>query len=196
MPRKPPNQTEQDMELWHKVKATAKPLARKSKVALPPPAAAPKPAVPKTKEPNPAPLTPRKIDITPSLKPIPAPPRPKDETKGNVAGLDTATLDKLRKGLLPIAARLDLHGYIEEEAHLALSRFIRESHHNGRRCVLVITGKGSAGIKRPSGRGLLQENVPRWLKEAALKPLILHVTTARPNHGGAGALYVLLKKRR
>lgn len=195
MSRKTPDQTKQDMELWHKVKATAKPLARKSKVALPPPA--PKPATIKAKAPNePQAPTPRRIDITPSLKPLPAPPRPKDESNGNVAGLDSATLDKLRKGLLPIAARLDLHGYIEEEAHLALARFIRESHHNGRRCVLVITGKGSAGIKRPSGRGLLQENVPRWLKEAALKPLILHVTTARPNHGGAGALYVLLKKRR
>ena len=61
-----------------------------------------------------------------------------------------------------------------------------------RRCVLVITGKGSVA----SGKGgVLRQMVPRWLNEPALRRHIVAITNAPESNGGAGALYVLLKSR-
>jgi DNA-nicking Smr family endonuclease len=91
---------------------------------------------------------------------------------------------------MPIEARLDLHGLTQAEAHHALSRFIAGSRAVGRRCVLVITGHG-----RFSG-GVLKQAVPRWLHEAEMRPHILAISPAQPQHGGAGALYVLLRRFR
>jgi DNA-nicking Smr family endonuclease len=62
----------------------------------------------------------------------------------------------------------------------------------GRRCVLVITGKG---IWR-SEAGILREMVPRWLNEAPNRARVLAIAHAQPRHGGQGALYVLLKRKR
>jgi len=58
--------------------------------------------------------------------------------------------------------------------------------------VLVITGKGG----RTSGDGVLRAAVPRWLNEAPNRTRLLAFTPAQPKHGGAGALYLLLRRRR
>jgi DNA-nicking Smr family endonuclease len=60
------------------------------------------------------------------------------------------------------------------------------------RTVLVITGKGGFG----DARGVLREAVPRWLNEGDLRPRVLSCAWAQPKHGGAGALYVLLRRQR
>jgi DNA-nicking Smr family endonuclease len=91
-----------------------------------------------------------------------------------------------------IDGRIDLHGLHQAEAHRELAHFIADSFAAGRRLVLVITGKGAG----EGGRGVLRAAAPRWLNEAPLREKILAVREARPQHGGAGALYVLLKRRR
>jgi DNA-nicking Smr family endonuclease len=106
------------------------------------------------------------------------------------AGIDRANAERLKRGRRPIEARLDLHGMIQAEAHAALSRFIVGSRAAGRRCVLVITGHG-----RISG-GVLKQSVPRWLHEPAMRRHLLAIAPAQPQHGGAGALYVLLRRTR
>jgi DNA-nicking Smr family endonuclease len=106
------------------------------------------------------------------------------------AGLDRSSALRLKRGDMPIAARLDLHGMTQAEAHRALVRFVAEAHAAGKRNVLVITGKGSGG-----GEGVLRRAVPRWLEEAATRALVLTVEPARPRHGGNGALYVLLRRK-
>ena len=58
--------------------------------------------------------------------------------------------------------------------------------------MLVITGRGLG----PNGSGVLKSAVPRWLSEAGLRRRILAVAAAQPRHGGAGALYLLLRRRR
>jgi len=108
------------------------------------------------------------------------------------SGIDRANAERLRRGLHPIEARLDLHGMTQAEAHLALAAFIHRSHEAGRRCVLVITGRGFG----PKGPGVLKLAVPRWLEEAGLRRQILAVAPARPRDGGSGALYVLLRRHR
>jgi DNA-nicking Smr family endonuclease len=107
-----------------------------------------------------------------------------------IAGIDRATGKWLKQGLCPIEARLDLHGMTQTEAHRALDGFVRAALAAGRRSLLVITGGGTG---RP---GILRSAVPRWLDEDQLRRQILAVAAARPRHGGAGALYVLLRRRR
>ncbi len=101
-------------------------------------------------------------------------------------GIDRANAEKLKRGRRAIEARLDLHGLTQAEAHQALARFIAGSRAAGRRCVLVITGNGRLGI--------LKQAVPRWLNEAGLRRHLLAIAPAQPQHGGAGALYLLLRK--
>jgi DNA-nicking Smr family endonuclease len=108
------------------------------------------------------------------------------------AGLDRATAERLKRGLWAIEARLDLHGMTQPEAHRALAEFVGVSSSQGRRCVLVVTGRG-LGRDQP---GILKSAVPRWLDEAVMRRQILAVAAAQPRHGGAGALYLLLRRRR
>ena len=108
------------------------------------------------------------------------------------SGIDRANAERLKRGLHPIEARLDLHGKTQAAAHHALAAFIHSSSDAGRRCVLVITGRGFG----PSGPGVLKSAVPRWLEEVGLRGKILAIAPAQPRDGGAGALYLLLRRRR
>lgn len=116
--------------------------------------------------------------------------------------VDGNTLRRFKKGEMPIEARLDLHGMSQPQAYDALRRFILSSQAAGHRCVIVITGKGlSGGVREPKHwtdpeSGVLKRSVPGWLRDPALKPHILQVSPAQPKHGGAGALYVLLRRKR
>jgi DNA-nicking Smr family endonuclease len=107
------------------------------------------------------------------------------------SGIDRANAERLKRGLHRIEARLDLHGMTQAEAYRALSTFIRASRDAGRRCVLVITGRG-LGQSRP---GILKSSVPRWLEEPELRPHVLAIAPAQPHHGGPGATYLLLRRR-
>jgi len=126
---------------------------------------------------------------------------------GELAGLDRRSAEKLRKGQMPVEATLDLHGMTQTAAHLAVARFIAARHTAGARCVLIVTGKGKtadpfapkAAPRRftySGERGILRKALPRWLNEPALRQHIIAISPARPEHGGAGAVYVLLKRRR
>ena len=113
--------------------------------------------------------------------------------------VDRNTLKRFRRGDMLIDARLDLHGFNQGQAHEALQNFILSSHASGYRCVLVITGKGRTGATSEAyfdhEPGILKRKVPEWLADPILKPHILKVSEAR-KHGGAGALYVLLRRKR
>ena len=127
------------------------------------------------------------VQSVPPTKPRPrsVPPEPPLD---QLAGVDRATAERLRRGQRPIEARLDLHGMTQAEAHSVLAGFIVGSRAAGRRCLLVITGHG-----RASG-GVLKSAVPRWLNEPELRRHLLAIAPARPQHGGHGALYVLLRR--
>jgi DNA-nicking Smr family endonuclease len=128
------------------------------------------------------------------LVPPPAPPAPTARGDETVApappapsrGLDRRSAQRLKRGQMPIEARLDLHGMTQEEAHRALGAFIARSHGAGLRAGLVITGKS----------GVLYGAAPRWLEEGDNRGRVLAASRAQPQHGGAGALYVLLRRRR
>lgn len=110
------------------------------------------------------------------------------------ANIDKRTLERLKRGKMNIEARLDLHGHTQESAHRALDAFIEAAYDAGRRCVLVITGKGLRGEE--GRRGVLREKVPQWLSGSRLSPMIVSWQSAQPRDGGEGALYILIRRRR
>lgn len=114
--------------------------------------------------------------------------------------LDHKTAQKLRRGQLPIEDRLDLHGLTQNQAYDALIEFIPNAYHNGKRCVLIVTGKGYARHGDTSllsqKPGILRQKTPEWLNSTPLVQYVLKVQPSRPNHGGEGALYVLLRRKR
>lgn len=112
---------------------------------------------------------------------------------GHAAGVDRRTMQRLRRGQIGIEARLDLHGLTQGEAHRALNAFLARCQTGGRRCVLVITGKGRTDDE---ASGVLRRAVPRWLDQAPNRARIITVQPAQRRHGGEGALYVLLRKPR
>jgi DNA-nicking Smr family endonuclease len=132
------------------------------------------------------------MDVEPrSIRQRPATP-PQLPPLDSFAGIDRASAERLKRGLHRIEVRLDLHGMTRAEAHRALSAFITASREAGRRCVLVITGRGLG----QSGPGVLKSSVPRWLEEPALRRQILAIAPAQPHHGGGGAIYLLLRRGR
>ena len=88
----------------------------------------------------------------------------------------------------PIEATLDLHGLGKLEAYTRVQQFIIDAKRRGRRHVTIITGKGKGGEV-----GVLRANLPHWLNEPALRPLISAVAEARAEKGGAGVMHVLVK---
>lgn len=131
----------------------------------------------------------------------PTPVRSDELESGLPGGLDAATARRLRRGQLDVDARLDLHGLHQREAHAALNEFIAHCHAAGRRRLLIITGKGrhvrrdeDAEFMNRSGDGVLRRQVPLWLAREPNRSLVFAVEPAHRRHGGAGALYVLLRR--
>ena len=120
----------------------------------------------------------------PSYQPAPAPP---PVAKGHI---DRQTTDKLAKGRLPLEARVDLHGMRQDEAYALLLSFMARAHDRGVRYVLIITGKG------PGGDGVLKRSVPSWLRTPPFERYVSGLDQAARGHGGAGALYVRVKRHR
>ena len=102
--------------------------------------------------------------------------------------LDRRTAQRLRRGRIAIDARFDLHGHTQHSAHAALLRFVERARARGCRHVLVVTGRGA------EGGGILKRTVPRWLQEPAFHRHVVAFHEAGARHGGAGALYVVLRR--
>ena len=97
-----------------------------------------------------------------------------------------ATDRQTRRGQVAIDARLDLHGLTQEQARAQLATALLRASKRGARVLLVITGKGRGG------EGVLRAQLPRWLGEPDLRPLVARLSPAHARHGGTGAWYVFL----
>ncbi len=136
--------------------------------------------------------------------------KPKPESTSRVTsppltGLDRRMRQRLARGQVEYEARLDLHGMSVEAARLALLRFLAESTAQGRRLVLVITGKGAAPFARhtlhgtshfdtPERQGRLRRKLPEWLAEDDMRVYVAGYQPAHPRHGGGGAFYVRIRR--
>jgi DNA-nicking Smr family endonuclease len=110
--------------------------------------------------------------------------------------MDARAFTRMKRGKLAPEARIDLHGMTAAAAHSALAAFILRAAAEGRRLVLVITGKGrEADGPIPEQRGILRRQVPHWLETPPLSQVVLQVESAHRRHGGSGAYYVYLRRR-
>lgn len=113
--------------------------------------------------------------------------------EGARLGLDPRLLGQLRRGEFSVQAHLDLHGMIQADAKEALTSFIVDSVRKGRRTVLIVHGRG---LRSPGGLPVLKHAAAQWLSHGIAGGYVLAFATARPNDGGAGAVYVLLRRER
>jgi DNA-nicking Smr family endonuclease len=200
----------EDLALWDQVTRDATPLGPKLRAAAEHASPAPaitEPAPPPAPPPARASRRPRPtgsgkppaigIDLaTPAVAPV----------GHQEPGLDRRNAQRLRRGQRAPDGRIDLHGLTAEHAHRALDRRIGEALTRGQRLILGITGKGgrkggpdSGSDDAPfmrEGEGVLRRQAPRWLHNGPHAAHIVGIYQAHPRHGGAGAFYVYLKRRR
>lgn len=174
--------------LWQAVMRTVRPLRGTEKI----PEKAKKPAQSPPSRPRPD------LNCLHQATPGLAAPQQGDDDRRSpqAAGIDRRTADRLRRGKLPIEGVLDLHGLRQDEAQIQLTDFLTRAHRSGRRCVLVITGKGQRGDSAHEGGGILRRMLPMWLARAPLADKILLHSPAQPKDGGSGAFYILLRRQR
>lgn len=111
--------------------------------------------------------------------------------EGSAPGVDRNLLRTLRRGDFSVQGRLDLHGMTQVEARDAVERFLSESRRSRKRCVLLVHGRG---LNSRDSIPVLKQQVKAWLSQKRIGQMVLAFATARPQDGGAGAVYVLLRR--
>ena len=110
--------------------------------------------------------------------------------------LDASWDRRLGRGLVPPDRVVDLHGHGLAAAHALLEARLDEAIASGARLVLLITGRPPRGEARPHGRGVIRASVGDWLAASRHAGHIAAIRAAHPRHGGAGALYLVLRRGR
>jgi DNA-nicking Smr family endonuclease len=193
---------DEDRIIWKKVSDTAKPLKKRPELS------ARAKNTDKTGRQKPPPKTQfRGKNPQPPSAPSYIPMRQTSISTAPALGVDKAMKRKLGRGQMEIDARLDLHGKTKATAHRILKSFLLDAQMREHRTVLIITGKGDQGLARhtlhsfdvihtPERTGILMRSVPQWLNEPDFRNLIVGFQPAHPKHGGGGALYVRLRRKR
>ncbi len=131
-------------------------------------------------------------------------------TQQPLSSLDRKTAQKVRRGRIEVDATVDLHGKTQDKAHRRLTNFVSTAWDRGYKVILVITGKGYTAEDTSAiwardraedpftgrGGGVLRTQVPLWLEEPPLRHMVHSIQTAHQTHGGSGAYYVFLRRRR
>ncbi len=182
MPRKrsgPRDVTPDEQNLWDAATRTDKPLQKRSRVPA---------KVKAVQKQSDAPIRPQ-ASLPYSELP--------DLHRGEYVGIDRNTQERFRKGEMEIDGRLDLHGFTRDEARKKVSGFLAAHYASGSRFLLIITGKGTFRKSDEAVQGgVLRDSLPDWLSEPDVRPYILAFDTAKAKHGGSGAFYVLLRRKR
>lgn len=197
-PRRQRALTEAERTLWQQITQQVTPLR---------PVPTPKPV-----EPTPAPVKEPEAAIASLGGPMLSPLKPAEAAPakrkgpppikvGKLDNIDRATARRFAKGEREIDGVLDLHGMTQAAAHGQLIDFLLGAWAQGWRCVLVITGKGQEKPDHrpwpePESRGILRRALPQWVNEPPLRGKILGITSAKPQHGGTGAFYLLIRRDR
>jgi DNA-nicking Smr family endonuclease len=174
MTRPKPPAPGDDQALWGEITRLIKPL--KGRKAPTPEAPL---APPARRTARPAPTTPIPVASRPAPPPL--------------APMERRMRQRLSRGSAGVDARLDLHGLTQAAAKPRLENFLQNAQARGHGLVLVITGKGAGDDPE---RGVLRRQVPLWLALPELRSLVVGFEEAGRGHGGAGALYVRVRRVR
>ena len=169
--------------LWARVMATVRPMHAAAVVATPKPTRAPTvAAAPLSARPRPAP-TPKTVSAAKRIAPG--------------VTLDGGWDRRIARGGVAPDVSIDLHGHTLASAHALLDFGLEQAIRGGDRVVLLVTGKPPrAESERPHARGAIRASVADWLAASRHAGAIAAVRGAHPRHGGAGALYIILRRAR
>jgi DNA-nicking Smr family endonuclease len=201
--RPPRRLTPDETAMWRRIAATVTPLERRRKAQ----AVAPKVEAPPPPAPSPEPT---KIDLAAALaaaksKAAAAPRQtavPPRRSAPRIAedkvGLDASWERKIARGGLEPDFSLDLHGSTLDQAYSRLMHGLAQARAMGARVVLIVTGKPRPveAADRGQVRGAIRAKIADWLAASDHASDIAAVRSAHRRHGGQGALYVVLKRRR
>ncbi|MBA4759737.1 Smr/MutS family protein [Sphingosinicella sp.] len=176
MARRPEPPSEAEAALWAKVTASVRPLKAR---------AAPPPETPRPR-----------VNVRPQPVEAPAISRERAAAAPEDASLDGGWDRRIRKGSIEAERTVDLHGHTQDEAYNALSGALERAWRDDVRTLLVITGKIRPAGEDGRPRGVIAANFSRWAATPALRPFIAAIRPAHPRHGGGGAWYVILRRKR
>jgi DNA-nicking Smr family endonuclease len=111
--------------------------------------------------------------------------------EGSSPGMDRNLMKALRRGDFSLQGQLDLHGLTQAQAREAVDKFLSESRRAKRRCVLIVHGRG---LNSKDQVPVLKQQLKGWLSQKRIGSMVLAFATARPQDGGTGAVYVLLRR--
>ncbi len=195
--------SEAELDLWRSVTKDVAPYTPQTPASVPESEdiSLPPPEKSAPREPAPArrPL--------PPLPALPSRVQPRSETAPPLTWLDRRTSQKLSRGQMETDVRIDLHGMTQIVAYEALLGFLIRARGQDARLALVITGKGESEFARhtlhsvrfhptPERKAVLRSMVPQWLHEERFRELVAGFQPAHPRHGGGGAFYVWIRRRR
>lgn len=164
--------------MWARVRATVRAMPGR-KVAAPVAERLPMPAPP-----------------VGSPLPLPVPP-PSHQRREPGQTLDGGWDRRLAGGVVAPDRTIDLHGHTLASAHAALETGLAQAVARHDRVILLVTGKPPRPeSQRPPRRGAIRASIADWLRLSAYAGSIAAVRNAHPRHGGAGALYIVLRRRR
>ncbi len=186
MSRRPRGLRPEEEKLWNRVRDTVTPLGGAKKYPLEP-------------EPNEG-QTPEPAFKVPAFRvgeraQTALPPAAGDHP----LRIDKKTFARMKRGKSAPEGRIDLHGMTADAAQAALTAYLLRAQQNGKRLILVITGKGKDrddGDPVPQRGGVLRRNLPMWLSRPPLNGIVLQHNQAHQRHGGSGAFYVYLRRNR
>nr|WP_174273262.1 Smr/MutS family protein [Sphingomonas bacterium] len=135
------------------------------------------------------------VALAKPLRPAPGPRRGTERTKAPGDTLDGGWDRRLRQGVVAPDRTIDLHGHTLATAHAALDHALEQAIADDARLVLVITGRARPQDAQPR-RGLIRAAIGDWLAASPYAGRIAAIRNAHPRHGGGGALYVVLRRRR
>ena len=132
------------------------------------------------------------------LAPPPARPIPPAPIRTPAAVLDTGWEKRIRNGAVSPEMSIDLHGHSLSAAHARLHQALGAALAQGVRVILVVTGKPPKGALSDSAarRGAIRAEIGHWLETSAYADRIASVRVSHPRHGGDGALYLILRRKK
>lgn len=197
MSRKPRGLRPDEEELWQQVARTATPLSEKpadnpltQSVKPKKPKVNPKAPIPSFKIGSKTATAPAQHDFAPSVS---------HRVDAAPLRMNKRTFARMKRGKEFPDGRIDLHGMTAAAAHVALNAYLLRSFSEGKRLVLVITGKGRQSADSgpiPTPKGILRHQLPDWVSQPPLNQIVLQLAQAHQRHGGSGAFYVYLARNR
>jgi DNA-nicking Smr family endonuclease len=175
-----------EIDLWRQVTQTVAPFAGRRAPVVAEQTAAPQAS--ETAKPAPTPIRSVVPDYVPPMSAAPKGLTP-------LSPFERRLKQRLSRGRVDVDAVMDLHGLYQPQAHSALRNFLFQAQASGARVVLIITGKGKTMSRDEIAEsGVLRRQVPQWLRAPELRGVVVGFEEAVHHHGGAGALYVRIRR--